>query len=99
MSSYAIGIVFGGTLISAFGALSTYTLEKKDPTIKTVARDFIIGSIMFLFIMYLLPESSNYVITYLLALSPTSLPSLGSTFGASSELLDELEIQVGVPKF
>jgi len=92
MSSYAIGILFGGTLISAFGALSTYTLEKKDPTIKTICRDFIIGSIMFLFIMYLLPDSSNYLITYLVALIPTSL-------GISTSIVDDLEIQVGVPKF
>lgn len=94
MSSYAIGIVFGGVLISAFGALSTYTFENKEPTIKTIARDFIIGSVMFLFIMYLLPESSNSIITYLLALIPTSVV-LDNAISA----MDDLEVQVGVPKF
>ena len=56
------GILIGGTFISALGTLTSYTLEDKKPTIKSISRDFIIGSVIFLLIMQLLPESSSYII-------------------------------------
>ena len=55
-------------------------------------RDFIIGSVLFLLIMQLLPESSESVITYL-----TSLFVFNKSI--MSEGGGDLEIEVGVRKF
>lgn len=87
MFELVTGILFGGIFISSLGALSTYTLEKKNPTIKTVSRDFIIGSILFLFIMQLLPESSAAIIAFLLSYIPASISN------------DDIDIEIGMPKF
>ena len=67
------GMALGGVLISAMGAGSTLFLEKKQPSGKSVMRDFIIGAIMVAFIMQLLPESSTAVIQMLLSLVPVAL--------------------------
>ena len=94
MNEYLLGVLFGGSLITSLGAISSYTVEKKEPTIKSLMRDFIIGSILFVLIMQLLPESSSALLKYLTSLIPFSLFS-------SSSLIDyeELELQVGMPNF
>ena len=92
MNEYVLGIIFGGGLITGLGAISTYTVEKKEPTIKSLSRDFIIGSVLFIIIMQLLPESSSRLLTYL-----TSLFSFSSF--SSLAPVDDVEIQVGIPKF
>ena len=88
MFELVTGILFGGILISGLGALSTYTLEEKNPTIKTLSRDFIIGSILFLLIMQLLPESSGAIIAFIMSY----IPSVGITN-------DDIDIEIGMPKF
>ena len=87
-SQWITGIIFGGVLISSLGAVSSYTLEEKKPTIKSILRDFIIGSMLFLFIMNLLPESSTSLLTYI----TSKIPSGGGGAG-------DMEIDVGVPTF
>ena len=88
---YTYGIIIGGSVISALGALSTYNLENKKPTMKSLSRDFIIGSVIFLLIMQLLPESSLYIINYIKSvIIPLPLPS---------SVVEDLDIQVGLPKF
>ena len=89
-----IGGLFGGVLVSALGALSTYSIEKKKPRIKSLMRDFIIGSILFLLIMQLLPESSESVINYLQSFFNSDILSKISEGGGG-----DLEIEVGVRKF
>ena len=92
MSQLVVGILFGGALISSLGAISNYSLEKKQPTMKSVARDFIIGSVLFLLIMQLLPESSASLLSYITSLSFVSaIPSMGSA-------VEDLDIQVGLPQ-
>ena len=93
MNQMLIGALFGGSLISSLGALSTYSIEKKKPTTKSIMRDFIIGSILFLLIMQLLPESSESFITYLTNLFMLHKLSEVSSGGG------ELEIEVGVRNF
>jgi hypothetical protein len=90
MNQYLIGILFGGILISTLGAISTYNLENKKPTTKSLIRDFIIGSILFVLVMQLLPESSISLITALTSFVPSSVIPTS---------VDDIEIQVGVPKF
>ena len=58
-------------------------------------RDFLIGAVMVAFIMQLLPESATSLITTVLGWMPTSMPSMKMIGGAS----DDMEVQVGVPKF
>ena len=87
---YLYGILIGGTLISGLGAISSYNIENKIPSVKSVSRDFIIGSILFLLIMQLLPESSSSIIGYL-----TSMVSLGSI----TSPVDDMDIQIGIPQF
>ena len=91
MKDLLIGIIFGGSLIASLGALSTYSLENKQPTKKSIMRDFIIGSILFVFIMQLLPDSSQSVILFLTNLIPTSIPQVTE--------FNDLEIEVGIRKF
>ena len=93
MSQLVVGILFGGALISSLGAISNYSLEKKQPTMKSVARDFIIGSVLFLLIMQLLPESSESLLSYITSMSFISaIPDMSSS-------VEELDIQVGLPEF
>uniref|UniRef100_A0A6C0D7I1 Uncharacterized protein n=1 Tax=viral metagenome TaxID=1070528 RepID=A0A6C0D7I1_9ZZZZ len=91
MNEYLLGVLFGGSLITGLGAISSYTVEKKEPTIKSLARDFIIGSVLFILIMQLLPESSSSLLAYL-----TGLFTFASFTSSQS---DDIEIQVGIPKF
>ena len=94
------GMILGGVVISALGAASSQFVENKNPTIKTISRDFIIGGVMVLMIMQLLPESSTTIIDFLLTLVPLTL------FTASKpeveevvKIVEEVEVKVGVPKF
>lgn len=93
------GMVIGGVIISALGAGSTYFLEEKPPTGKSIARDFIIGSIMVMMILQLLPESSTYLIEYIMGLVPLSLFSMAKLGGGGSVETDTMEVKVGVPRF
>jgi len=67
------GMILGGVVISALGAASSQFVENKNPTMKTISRDFIIGGVMVLMIMQLLPESSTTIIEFLLTLVPLTL--------------------------
>ena len=94
------GMILGGVVISALGAASSHFVENKNPTVKSLSRDFIIGGVMVLMIMQLLPESSTTIIEFLLTLVPLTL------FTASKpeveevvKIVEEVEVKVGVPKF
>jgi len=88
------GMVLGGVVIATLGAASTYFLEEKNPSFKTVGRDFIIGAAMLAMILQLLPESSTSLIQYILQLAPLSLMSNVQSGGQ-----DDMEVKVGVPRF
>jgi hypothetical protein len=60
---------------------------------KSVMRDFIIGSVLFLLIMQLLPESSDSLLSYITSISFLSaIPDMSSA-------VEDLDIQVGLPEF
>jgi len=90
------GMVLGGIVIAVLGAVSTTYLEEKNPSVKSVARDFIIGAIMLLCILQLLPESSTSLIQAVMASIPFSLPLSALQGGA---VQDDMEVKVGVPNF
>jgi len=86
-------MILGGVVISSLGAGSTYFLEEKKPTFKSIIRDFIIGAVMVTMIIQLLPESSTHIIQYVLSLVPLSLMNTVQSGG------EDMEVRVGVPKF
>lgn len=88
-------MAFGGAVLSSLGAGSTLVLEKRTPTVKSLARDFIIGAFMLAMIMQLLPESTASLLQAVFAFLPASLPALGSVASAT----DDMEVRVGVPRF
>lgn len=99
MSTSALvpGMIIGGVFISALGAGSTLALEEKQPTLKSLSRDFIIGSVMMMMVLQLLPESTTSMVQWVLGLIPMALFNRVQAGGA--EQVDSLEVKVGVPKF
>lgn len=102
------GMVLGGVLISSIGAASTAFAEGKKPTVKSISRDFIIGSVMIALIIQLLPESSTSLIQFVMGLIPLALFQRGTagataTGGGSSSadtlVMEQMEVKVGVPRF
>ena len=91
------GMILGGVVISALGAASTHFVEEKKPTVKSLGRDFIIGSIMVAMIMQLLPESTTSIVEFLVALAPLTL--FTPSKAAVVEIKEEMEVKVGVPRF
>ncbi len=95
------GMILGGVLIMSLSAGSSLFVEKQKPSPKALARDFIVGAVLVALIMQLLPESSEMILGSLAAIIPTSLPSLPSIGGGTggSAATDDMEVQVGVPRF
>jgi hypothetical protein len=107
-SLYWIGGIGAGTFISGLSAGGMWLLESKKPTAKTVARDFILGGILFFILLQLLPESTMALLTGILAFVPTmsgggSVPevveNLIETLTGAAVPTDEVEVRVGVPRF
>lgn len=100
-------MILGGVVISALGAGSTVFVEEKQPSVKSLSRDFIIGALMVAFILQLLPESGSSVIEWVLGLIPLSLlSSVGQKGGGDQSGItmsvtgaEEMEVKVGVPGF
>lgn len=90
-------MVLGGVVISSLGAGTMYFLEEVQPSVKTVARDFIIGALMMMMILQLLPESSEYMLGIIMSLAPLSIFAKGVQAGGAAET--EMEVKVGVPNF
>jgi hypothetical protein len=90
------GMALGGTLLTTLSAGSTVVLEKQTPTIKSIARDFIIGAVIIAVLFQLLPDSTTNLVNMLFSFLPMSaslaLPKL--TGGG-----EDMEVQVGVPRF
>lgn len=106
-TTYWVGGILGGSILSAISASGSFFLEKKAPTLKAAARDFILGAILFLFLLQLLPASTTKLIGYI-----TSFVAVPAVAGLSSvsalvetipdsipESLGDIEVKVGVPRF
>ncbi len=92
------GMILGGVVISALGAASTKFLEEKNPSVKSLGRDFIVGAVMVAMIIQLLPESSTSAIEFLLNLVPLTL-FVNKKTEVVEAASDDVEVKVGVPKF
>ena len=91
------GMALGGLLISSLGTGSTIFVEKKSPSVKTVARDFIIGAVLVALVMQLLPESTTSLVRAVMTMLPAM--SFAAIKAAPTEVADDVEVQVGVPNF
>jgi len=107
-SLYLIGAVLAGLFISSVSAGGMWLLENKKPTAKTVARDFILGSVLFFILLQLIPESTLALLTGIVAMIPlmNSVGNNSSVIENTIETLkdviapsDEVEVRVGVPRF
>ncbi len=87
-----MGMVFGGSVISALGASSTYLMEKQKPKLKTILRDFIIGAVLVMMLLQVMPETTTSMFQGVSSVI-SSLPEV------STSSIADLEIQTGVPKF
>ncbi len=112
-SNVIAGALLGGTTMSVLSAAGTYALEKKKPTTKTMARDFILGAVLLLLILQLLPESTGKLIGMITSL--VSVPAAATAVSAvsvvsdaaaavvenvvGSGVTDDIEVKVGVPRF
>lgn len=96
----AAGIAIGGVTIAGVGAASTFYMENKKPSIKSIMRDFIIGSVLVLMLIQLLPDSIQQVASFLPSFSSVATMVGGAaaeTVAAAAS--NDMEIQVGVPGF
>jgi len=107
-SLYLIGAVLAGLFISSLSAGGMWLLENKKPTPKTVARDFILGAVLFFILLQLIPESTLALLTGVVAMVPfmNSVSENASVIENTIETLedaiapsDEVEVRVGVPRF
>ena len=100
-TTLAAGIALGGVIISGMGAATTYTMEKKQPTIKSIMRDFIIGCVLVLMLVQLLPDSGQTVMGFLPSASAvlSGAAAIAATATGTSDQPNEMEIHVGVPGF
>jgi hypothetical protein len=95
----AAGIASGGLLIASVGAAASYYMEKKKPTVKSIMRDFIIGSVLVLMILQLLPDSIQQIANFIPNVSSFSSSDLVKEFASTVVPSNDMEIQVGIPGF
>ncbi|NBO61735.1 MAG: hypothetical protein EBU82_12370 [Flavobacteriia bacterium] len=94
-NSLFMGMLFGGAVISAVGASSTYVMEKQKPKLKTLLRDFIIGAVLVMMLLQVMPETTSSVFQGV-SNAVSAIPDLTSV---GSSAISDIEIQTGIPKF
>lgn len=89
-SSNVFGIVTGGLFVSALGGIAEYMREKEIPSPKGIVRDFLIGSILVMFLLQIMPDSMMSLFAFLPTLKSlqNSVPSvdLGGDAGPDLQL-------------
>lgn len=100
MSTYLTGMILGGTIIGILGSVGEYMRENAWPKPKSVARDFIIGAILVIFLMQILPESMSNLLSFVPSLGGLrdKLPALGSLTGGALGA-DGPDLQIGPVRF
>ena len=64
-STQVLGVVIGGLVVSALGGIAEYMREKEMPSYKGLARDFLIGAVLVIFLLQIMPESMTTILAYL----------------------------------
>jgi len=96
-STQILGIVAGGTLVSALGGAAEYMREKELPGYKGLVRDFLIGAVLVVFLLQIIPESMGTLFSYLPSLKGLSqaVPSVSMDLGGDAGP----DLQVGPARF
>jgi hypothetical protein len=101
-----IGPILGGISLMTTSAGTMYYVDHKLPETKILARDFVLGGVLFMIIMQVLPESTSKLIQFLCGLVAFRIPTLpkmgggGETTTPDPLLLSaDPEVKVGVPNF
>jgi hypothetical protein len=99
-----IGPILGGLSLATLSAGSVYYMDNKLPETKILARDFVLGAVLFLIIMQVLPESTSQLIQFACGLVTFRMPTLPKMSGGAETTSPELiladpEVKVGVPNF
>ncbi len=93
-SSHILGIVAGGTLISALGGVAEYMREKEMPSYKSLVRDFLIGAVLVVFLLQIMPDSMANIFAFLPSMK-SIVEVVPSSVGGDSGP----DIQLGPPRF
>ena len=96
-SSQIIGILVGGVFVSALGGAAEYLREKEMPSYKGLARDFLIGAVLVVFLLQMVPESMSSLLGYLPRFGSftSAIPSMkGLTEGDAGP-----DLQIGPARF
>ena len=98
---HVIGIILGGIIVAVLGGIAEYMRDKENfPNYKGFGRDFLIGSVLVLFLLQILPESMENLFSFLPSIKSLadSLPSV-TTLASGNGLSVEPELQVGPARF
>jgi len=107
-----VGPLLGGITLASVASVGNYVVEKQAPQPRAIARDFILGSILFMLIMQILPESTSKLVTAIVSFSvfgkmvggsataSTIATASGNIIEDSSlTVSDDIEVRVGIPRF
>lgn len=89
-TTYIYGMLLGGTVVSALGGAAEYMKEKQMPSYKSMIRDFLVGAILVLFLLQIVPDSMENLVS--------ALPALPNLATVTSGSLDP-DLQVGPARF
>jgi len=97
---YWLGGGLGAVTLASISAALQWFAESKMPTVKTVGRDLILGTILFFLLLQLLPESTMALLTGILSFAQMK-DVIATTAGTVIEVVavDDMELRVGVPNF
>ena len=96
-TSNIFGILAGGLLIAVLGGAAEYMREKEMPSYKGIARDFLIGAVLVVFLLQIMPESMSTIFAYLPSMKgiADSVPSVSTMTGGDSGP----DLQLGPARF
>ena len=96
-SSQLVGIVAGGLFVSALGGIAEYMREKEMPSYKGLARDFLIGAVLVVFLLQIMPESMSSILSFLPSLKglTDAVPSVSTMTGGDAGP----DLQIGPARF
>ena len=98
-SVYWLGSALGGLSFAVVSTGIMWVAEKKEPTLKTIGRDLLLGVILFFLLLQLIPESTTTLITGIISIFAYNVPAAVITNPIVETIVDEMEVRVGVPKF
>ena len=96
-----MGMALGGIVIASLGGVAEYARDKETfPNYKGLARDFIVGSILVLFLLQIIPESMTSIFDKLPSIKSLtdSFPSVSVGGGSNGGGFDP-DLQVGPARF